>query len=415
MNSMENLQAKREQANKIVLDMVKNGLLAEENLKKSNRLIETIRLDTSQAKTIITTLNKIVAASNDAIDKFRNERDKVSTLLKQVNNFYDNKYLPLVEQIHDKETGIKANLTIAHKAKTEILKAKSVSAEQYEIVKEYASELKKKNRQLLSIDTSIRKLLEDTTAKNKNVDILNKSVVELEKKITKTHDDFGKLYSENQIKSKNLSNFLSTAEDEVNEIQKNKNNSDEVLKNIQEIYDIAAETGLSGEFDRKSKDLKIILIKWENRILYTSTALLAAIILMFLGQLTLDGWDLKAMDVNFYLRFLITSPIIYYLYLCSKEYSETKMLFDKYSFKTTLAMSIRNHIQLLTEQEKFNTPERIDGILSFILDGFKKIYTEPHVNTEDNYKMKLKLANMELKLGKSIMEKFKDVINIPEK
>ena len=43
---------------------------------------------------------------------------------------------------------------------------------------------------------------------------------------------------------------------------------------------------------------------------------------------------------------------------------------------------------------RLNTVERINKILDFVLDGFQKIYSEPHTN--DDYKLKLKLASMEM-------------------
>lgn len=177
-----------------------------------------------------------------------------------------------------------------------------------------------------------------------------------------------------------------------------------LLKDIQDIYEIAAETGLSGEFDKRRKHLKEALDKWEKRIVITTIVLLVVIVTMFIGQLWLYKWDIEnhTFDINFYVRFLIASPIVYYLYFCSSQFSQTKKLHDRYSFKTTLAMSIKHHIELLTEQEKFNQEERINKILDFVLDGFTKIYSEPH-NNED-YKLKLKLVNMEMKIEKRIID-----------
>ena len=103
--------------------------------------------------------------------------------------------------------------------------------------------------------------------------------------------------------------------------------------------------------------------------------------------------------------FLILSPIVYYLVFSSTQYNKVKRLHDKYNFKTTLAMTIKSHIELLTQVEIFQSPERLDKILDFIIEGFNKIYNEPYTN--DDFKMKVELANIKLDLQKNLLEKNK--------
>jgi hypothetical protein len=324
--------------------------------------------------------------------------------LSQVNTFYTNKYLPLTHQITDNETGFQAKIKSSKQAENEISKLKKLSAEQYAEVRNYANELRKKNREFIEVDHSIKRLLEDVTSKHKSVIDLHKSVDSLESKITIIQENLEKLYISSEEKEKTISSLLLESDNGYKVIQHIKEDSASLLEEIQSIYEIAAETGLSGEFDKRGMDLKKLLRKWEGRILITSIILLAIIVLMFVCQLALYKWDLTnhTFDINFYIRFLIASPIVYYLYFCSSEYSQTKMLYDKYNFKTTLAMSIKHHLMLLTQHEKFGTDDRINKILEFILDGFRKIYSEPHTN--EDYKLKLKLANLELDFEKKIIE-----------
>jgi len=73
-------------------------------------------------------------------------------------------------------------------------------------------------------------------------------------------------------------------------------------------------------------------------------------------------------------------------------------------------MSIKAHIELLTQHEKFNDSERINKILDFVLEGFQRIYSEPY--SEDDYKLKLKLANIEVDIEKRILESITKTLNI---
>ena len=404
MAANDTLKSKRNEANRIVEEIKESFQILEKNLEKSKSIVAQHEDNSAETKKLNTTLKRLVFSTNEAISKFRTERDKVSRLLTQVNNFYDKKYIPLINKIEDENTGFQARLKQGTQFKNETLKIKESSKTQYDEVKKYATELRKTNRELTTIDSSIRKLFQNSTNKNTKINEINAHVSDLDKKIKKTHDDLNKLFIESQKNEKSISELLKKSNEEFEKIEGIKSDSKKLLGDIQDIYEIAAETGLSGEFDKRRKHLKESLVKWEKRIFYTTLLLLAVIILMFVGQLWLYHWDIEnhTFDVNFYIRFLIASPIVYYLYFCSAQYSQTKKLHDRYSFKTTLAMSIKHHIQLLTEHEKFNKDERINKILEFVLDGFQRIYTEPHTN--DDNKLKIKLLNMENDIEQRLIE-----------
>jgi hypothetical protein len=406
------LKAKREEANRIVSEILVKSKLIEDNLIKSTNLVKEIALNSEDSKSLNLALNKIISTTNEAIVKFRKERDKVSMLLNQVNSFFTKKYLPLSLVIENKETGLQAKINEATKTKTEILKLKQLSNELFIEVKNYANELKGKNRELVAIDKSIRKLFQESSDRHGKITELSKSVISLEHQIKKTHDGIEKLFLSGQEKEKKISSLLIESRNELDSIQKIKNDSSALLKKIQEIYEIAAETGLSGEFDKRRAHLNNLLKVWENRISITTAVLFVIIVVMFVGQLWLYDWNLTnhTFDINFYIRFLIASPIVYYLYFCSMQYSQTRQLHDKYSFKTTLAMSIQHHMQLLTEHAKFHTEENINKILDFVLEGFQKIYNEPH--SSDESKLKLKLLNMEIDIEKKIMETISNKVGI---
>lgn len=413
MTTNDTLKSRRAEANKIVNEIIEQSTIAEKNVAKSKSLLSNIDADSNEAKKIKTALNRIILTTKDAILKFRNERDKVSKLLTQVNNFYNKKYIPLVEKIDDNETGFKARLKQGTAFKNETRRINELSKNQYEEVKNYATELRKRSRELRAIDNSIRKLFENSSNKNTQVDKISSNVKALENQITIIHKKLDKVFETSKKNSEVITSLLKKSNDEYIEIGSIKNDSQNVLHEIQEIYEIAAETGLSGEFDKRKEQLKKLIIKWEKRILITSCVLLIMIILMFILQLKLYEWDLTndTFDVNFYVRFLIVSPVVYYLYFCSTQFIQAKKLHDKYSFKTTLAMSIKSHIELLTKHEKFDEKERMDKILEFVLTGFQSMYSEPY--SKDDYK--IKLSNIEINLEKRILESITKTLNINDK
>jgi hypothetical protein len=410
----DTLKSKRSEANKIVNEIIEQSKIIEKNVAKSKLLLSNIDTNSNEAKKLKNSLNRIISTTNSAILKFRNERDKVSSLLTQVNNFYNKKYVPLVDKIENNETGFKARLKQGTAFKNEIIRINELSKKQYEEVKNYANELRKRSKELRIIDTSIRKLFENSSKRNTEINAIQSNVKTLENQITLLHKELDKIFNISQKNSETISGLLKKSNDKYAKIESIKADSEKVLAEIQDIYEIAAETGLSGEFDKRREQLKKLIIKWESRILYTSSFLLIMIILMFVLQLKLYNWDLTnhTFDINFYVRFLIASPVVYYLYFCSRQFNQAKKLHDKYSFKTTLAMSIKSHIELLSKHEKFDDKDRMDKILDFVLNGFQNIYSEPY--SQDDYKMKLKLANIEVDLEKRILETITKTINIKE-
>lgn len=408
MSNKDTLQAKRDEANKIVGEIIEQSKVLERRLEESLSLLSDISKTVSQAKNYNSSLNKTISTTNATIEKFRKERKTVTKFLHDVNVFYDKKFIPLSSKILDKTTGFQANLNNAKHDSEQITKLKLSSTFQYTEVKNFASELKKKHKELTIIDSAIRKLYDQSKANSENVYLLEKSVVALEAKVKSSNAEIQILFKDSSENSRKIKLLLDGSNENIETINKNSSESTEILNQIKKIYDLAAETGLSGEFERQKLKLFEQLKKWEKHVINTSLLLSILIILLFTFELALYGWSLKSLDVNFYLRFILFSPIVYYLYFCTSQYTHAKKLHDKYTFKTTLAMSIQNHIKMLLDEEKFDSNAR-QKILDFVLEGFQKIYSEPY--SDENIKLGLKIKDLEMKIEKKIAEKIKELKN----
>ena len=166
------------------------------------------------------------------------------------------------------------------------------------------------------------------------------------------------------------------------------NEAKKVIEDIKNIYEIAANTGLGGEFDKRKKILDEELTRWRKHLITTTIILFVFIVLLFILQLIPKtvNWDVSKLkfDANFYIRFLITSPIIFYLVFVTGQYNRSKKLLEKYSFKTAIALSIDAHINLLSNIKILNQRESYERIVNFIIDGFTKIYQEPYQKGESS-------------------------------
>lgn len=412
MTSIETLKHKREEANQIVSDIKSQSIQIELSVKESTQLLKEIKVNSSGVKKTENVLNNLIENTNQTVQKFRSERDRISKLLTQVNSFYNNKYLPLAEKIDDKESGLKAVIRHSVSNRNETNKLKELSEGQYNQIKSYASLFKKMNAELKKIDQAIRTLHNESERKGLNISTRQTHVQQIEKNLNLKKNQLDKLFEKSKKTESEIAETLLHSNKVYNEIVSLKTKSEGILKDIQNIYEIAAETGLSGEFDKRRSFFATEVKKWDIRVTCSTAILFLIILLFFIGQLWIYEWDLtsKTFDLNFYVRFLLASPIVYYLFFCSNQYAKAKKLHDKYSFKTTLAMSIKQHIMLLLEQESFTNEENTEKILDFILHGFRKIYSEPDV--DDDYKLKLKLSNMEIDIERKILKTLKNASGI---
>lgn len=404
------LQKKKDDADKIVNEITLKSKAIEERIERTTTLLKSIETNDKEYQKLILNLQKIQETASDNVTKFKVEKDKINKLHSEIQKFYTSKYLPLVEKIENSETGFAIRIKSVNAAIKEIDKISSSCEAQFKKIKSYADRYTKALVSLEKLDKSIQKIYEKVQSNAANSETLTKAIQEAKKNT----DLFGKEISTLRNKSveyeTKIQVLLQQAKSESENILSIKTKSESTLNEILNIYEIAADTGRSGEFDKRRKALTLELHKWEKHVTGSTIVLFAAIIGLFIWQLCLSNWNLKdlTMNLNFYCRFLLTSPIIYYVTFVSIQYNKTKKLVDTYSYKTTMAMSIKSHLELLSTNDSLKKYDK--EILQFTLDAFNKIYKEPY-DKNDDMKINLKILDMELKFEKNIMKELKEIKN----
>ena len=101
--------------------------------------------------------------------------------------------------------------------------------------------------------------------------------------------------------------------------------------------------GLKSDIKKKEEYYKREIQKWEVRILISVFVLLLFMIALFILQLELCQWKLELINfqLGFYLRFLLTSPIIFYLLFSTKQYGKNRKIFNQYTNKLTTYLAIK--------------------------------------------------------------------------
>ncbi|MDR1198791.1 MAG: hypothetical protein LBK94_07220 [Prevotellaceae bacterium] len=401
MTIIDTLQKRKEEADKLVNDIRLKTKTIEERLIKSTEVLNSIKSQDKEYSKFLKQIKEIQNKASESIVKFQSEKNTIVDYHAQIQKFYNSKYLPLVEKIEDENNGIAARQKQVNSTTREINSIGNHCKSQFDKIKKYAEQYTKTLKSLENLDSSIRKIYIKVQKHESNSKTLVDAIKEAKSNVDTFEKNILQQHNNSRRYEQEISELLNKSNAEYDHITSIKNKSENTLKEILDIYEIAADTGRSGEFDKRRKSLSIELKKWERHIMFSTIGLFIVIIALFVWQLGLKEWqfDKIGVDISFYCRFLLTSPIIYYITFASMQYNKTKKLVDIYSYKTTMAMSIKSHLELLTANSNFEKYN--EDILQFTLEAFRKIYNEPYKDDED-FHLRIKMQDLELQLEKKI-------------
>ncbi|WP_304953783.1 hypothetical protein [uncultured Alistipes sp.] len=403
------LEERRQKAVELVAEItvLKNSLNS--IFKETNSLFSGIKSNDKIYKSLVEKLDIINKETATAIAGFKGDKNKIIKLLNEAEKFYKDKYAPLAAKYAIKKKEFVADTISADKERKKFEKLKRDCMSQYNEIVLLGKNYKARIIELKKIENAMQNLHRAAEQNKGKIDKLQEAVTLAQKEATISNNNIKVLERECISLTKNIRAYAHESDVNNQKIVKLHRDSETKLAEIKRIYEIASETGLGGEFEKRRNSLNAEIKKWEIYILATSILLFVGIIGLFIFQLGINRWVLNAtFDLNFYVRFLIFSPVVYYLYFISIQYSKAKQLHDKYAFKVTLSMTIKSHIELLTQQGYFKEEKHLDQILGFVLDGFRNIYCEPN-NSSDDYKMRIKLADVEIELQKKIIDKLAEL------
>ncbi|WP_297089424.1 hypothetical protein [uncultured Draconibacterium sp.] len=402
MTTEDTLKRKKEIASNLVQeiqDIVQNAQVLQNHIGRLNSSV--LKKDT-EFKTNLTKLNRLKGTMDKSMRSFNEKKADLTKLLYDANRYYSSKYLPLKEKVEDPETGLKKTLELAQKAQKEISTVKDECSKKYDQIKTITTELKKEVTKLKHISREIEGILSHTKRSKSSIEAIKQRISDIEDKVKTAHSNIESELSSSKQKRRNIDKLNADSTKLYGMIEDYETKSKERLDSIEKIYNIAHKTGLSGEFENRRNQHEKAQRRWRKFVFGVSLVLLLSLFILYACQLWLNEWNLNStVDINFYIRFLILSPLVYYLYFSTKQYNKERMLFEQYSFKTTLAMEINHHIELLIGLDRFTSQDDSERIMTFIMQSFDKIYAEPQ---KDQVKFKIKLAELEMKLEKKILD-----------
>lgn len=401
MDSEFSIDRIKEQAEALFSDLSLKATELEKRIVAINEQLKNTRTENKEEQKTWNALKQIFNTANESVERFKKDKQVLSSLLIEAQTFYDKKYIPLKEKIIDPEIGLLNTLNTSKLQKKDIEKIGFQCKEQFEKIKESVKIHGNTLKTLIDLEHKTKKIFSE-------ISIRGDKTKEISIEIGNAHRTALKLKSEVDDNSNKANELVKSIEklltdsnclfDQITDI---KNKSENTYRDILTLYEIAADTGRSGEFDRRRKSLTLELKKWEKHLFFTTILLLVFVVLLFWFQMFLYNYNVvnASHDLGFYVRFILASPIVFYITFCSIQYKQIRNLINKYSFKTTLAASIKSHLELLTSNEKFIEKRHVDDILKFTLNAFGQIYSEPDNNEE--LKLKLKIQTAEINFEKN--------------
>lgn len=415
MATTETIKEKRKQAIKLVEEIQSIVKDLKDNQELFNTLSRQIKIKDKDYTSTLSKLTGLNESLKSLHQKILEDKATIQSHLNDAESFYQKKYLPLVEKINDPTNGLKQKLHSIETDEKNIKRISSICNQKFTEIKTTSTNFKNQVVHLNKLIKRIEGLEKRAEITHNKIDSIHKNVQDLERK---SNLALKSVQHDQETSKKVLSqieNVKLDSDSSLSKIIETQAEADEKLASIQRIYEIAHETGLSGEFEKRRNQHNDARKKWGKYLFIASIVLLILLIAFYIFQLWLYDFDLESVtfDINFYIRYVILSPVVYYLFFCSAQHNKERRLFDKYSFKSTLALSIKSHIELLLDQSRFQSPENTDKIMNFVIDGFRNIYNEPY--DIDDYRMKLKLSDIELNLEKRLIDKLGIDKIIPKK
>ncbi len=196
----------------------------------------------------------------------------------------------------------------------------------------------------------------------------------------------------------NIKNSSDVATKYTDEIEKQKKDNDELVKNIKQLTErsevllrtsddqlgrISSQV-LANSFQGEGGKLDESVQKWFSWLWATTLGLLIIAGVIVFIQLH-GGGDL--LEYGFLVKIALTSPVIYFITFLANQYSREKKLLEEYRFKATIALSFEAYRKLLREEVaalQINDEKKQERVLDFIVESVSNIYSSPMKNISEN-------------------------------
>lgn len=342
-------------------------------LDKSNSLHSQISQTKSEAQDELNEINRLA--------------NSVSTWVSDMESDYE-QFVKIKARVDDEDDGILANVNHAKNLQQEILQLRDNSNSQLNQINEKATSAFAKTQEIEEFYTQkflpLKGEIEDD---DMGVLALLNRTKELKEDASTTFADIQTYKSQSEEHEKNSSKLAATISDL-------KNRSEEFKESIHETLKIVTDQALANSFDARKIELKDEEQKWLWHVIASSIVLAVVVMIIYMSQFWGEGAGLDTW--KFWYRFVFTSPIIYYVYFASNNYTKTRDLLEKYAFKSAVALSLQTYTKLL--RDNFQDEKNQSNLLDFTLRSIDMLYKEPYREVHKTIRFKIGNKAIDLSL-----------------
>ncbi len=196
-----------------------------------------------------------------------------------------------------------------------------------------------------------------------------------------------------------LAALVSDSQESKQTIDEAEKASSETVRKIEKIYQLAADTGLAGSYDKRKSQIQKAVLLWGAIFIVSIISLIVLAIVFVVFNKGIQ------VDELFAIRLLFFTPLLGLLFYSSIQYSRERNLLEKYAFKAAMALALESYTELLSKRFKTKYEEKI---VQFVLNAMESIYKEPHSEPK-KLSYKLGFNNKFGNLGAEVIEELSEV------
>ena len=332
-----------------------------------------------KAKSLKQEIDQLKDASQTKLTEIETQLSSVTSKVQEIETFYT-QFQGVRDQVNDGNEGVSAVFEKAKSLKQEIDQLKDASQTKLTEIETQLSSVTSKVQEIEAFYTQFVELKDKIEDEEGGLEAILGQASDLKNKISqknKSAEDTLLAIKDLKTKSEELKK---NAETDRGTIETYKTESEGFKKSIGEILDLVTPSSLRNEFKNREKEIKSTVKFWKWSLLAGLLLLSAAVLFIYdLQSTSTNGFA----DWKQWYRYLFTSPLVYLVYVCAKNYSMERDLLEKYAFKAVLSTSLRAYIKLLRDY----FPEEKSQILDFTLDSTSKIYKEPYYDKDKRRKV----------------------------
>ena len=329
-----------------------------------------------QATNLKNQITQIQANVQTQSDQLAEKVNVVNAKIKEIETYYGT-FTELKNKVNDGQTGLQALLTQSTALWNDISAIDAKAQTALEGVTENLASVTEKVEEVEQYYTStflpLREKVDDPKT---GIQATLNLATDLKDEVVKTKTSTDQRFKEIQTLVDKSGELKQTAEKSVTDIESAKTKSLEFKDSIAETLDLVTASSLTDSFVKRRDTIAKNARFWRWATLVSVLLLGGSVLyIYYLQNKAEDGFQ----DWHSWYRYLFTSPLVYLVYLSSKNYNMERNYEEKYAFKTVLSTSLQAYIKLLSD--KFSN--KTDELLTFTLSSIDRIYKEPYEEVEE--------------------------------